>query len=134
MNKIFTYFIAYLFTISIGFAQITSEEILIKNGYSHEYINDEEGVQYYFKQLFKPDPITGELELILENNELKINWSYSKKCHNSETMTNLLNSFNRNLEQIVEFCSNLGNDIYSASDFPDSDLDDDDLNELLSQL
>jgi non-ribosomal peptide synthase protein (TIGR01720 family) len=75
-----------------------------------------------------------EINTYIENNELKINWSYSKKCHNSETMTNLLNSFNRNLEQIVEFCSNLGNDIYSASDFPDSDLDDDDLNELLSQL
>ena len=75
-----------------------------------------------------------EINTYIENNELKINWSYSKKCHKSETMTNLLSSFNRNLEQIVEFCSKLGNDFYSASDFPDSDLDNDDLNELFSQL
>lgn len=75
-----------------------------------------------------------EINAYILHDKLEINWSYSKKCHNSETMSNLLSLFKRNLEEIVEFCSIMDGNIYTASDFPDSDLDNDDLNELLSQL
>jgi non-ribosomal peptide synthase protein (TIGR01720 family) len=75
-----------------------------------------------------------EINTYIKNNILEVNWSYNTKCHTAETITNLLTSFHKDLELIVDFCSKHDGNIYSASDFPDSDLDNDDLNELLSQL
>jgi non-ribosomal peptide synthase protein (TIGR01720 family) len=75
-----------------------------------------------------------EINTLIVEDKLEINWSYSEKFHNSHTITKLLSKTQSHLEALVDYYTEFDSNSYSASDFPDSDLDNDDLNELLSQL
>jgi len=75
-----------------------------------------------------------EINTFVQNNILNVNWSYSKDIHNSATITSLTTSFKRNLEDIIDYCLKDNDGAYTPSDFPEADLNQDDLDNLLDSL
>ncbi|WP_400077180.1 condensation domain-containing protein [Winogradskyella sp. R77965] len=75
-----------------------------------------------------------EINTFVQNDILHINWSYSKDVHHPKTISNLTTSFKTKLEKIINHCLNNNDETYTPSDFPDVDLNQDDLNNLLDSL
>ena len=75
-----------------------------------------------------------EINALIKDDVLSLNWSYSNKIHKSETIQTLINSFNESLRHIITHCTNSDTVKYTPSDFEDVDLDQTDLDNLLNDL
>ncbi|GGZ71068.1 hypothetical protein GCM10007028_05340 [Algibacter mikhailovii] len=75
-----------------------------------------------------------EINAQIINNSLVANWSFTKDLYKEETAKTLANTFNKNLEAIINHCKIQDNVTYTPSDFPEADINQDDLDNLLSQF
>ncbi|SEQ99271.1 non-ribosomal peptide synthase domain TIGR01720/amino acid adenylation domain-containing protein [Hyunsoonleella jejuensis] len=75
-----------------------------------------------------------EVNALIKNGYLNIDWSYAKNAFNRDTIKLLINKFEETLHKIVDHCVNSNDIKYTPSDFKDVDLDQDDLDTLLNDL
>ncbi|MEO0683525.1 MAG: condensation domain-containing protein, partial [Cyanobacteria bacterium J06649_11] len=75
-----------------------------------------------------------EIDGLIINGRLQLDWRYSKNIHRQSTVETLANYYLQALEAIIAHC--LSNDAggYTPSDFPEADLNQDELDDLLSIL
>jgi amino acid adenylation domain-containing protein/non-ribosomal peptide synthase protein (TIGR01720 family) len=73
---------------------------------------------------------TLEINGILNESQLELNWNFSKNLHDRETISALAADFMRELERLIEHCSDARNGGYTASDFPLALPDDESLETL----
>ncbi|MDB9486904.1 hypothetical protein PN492_10175 [Dolichospermum circinale CS-537/01] len=66
--------------------------------------------------------------------KLEIYFVYSQNLHQRETITHLANDYISKLKTLITHCTSLENGGYTPSDFPDVDLSQDELDDLLSTL
>ena len=75
-----------------------------------------------------------EINALIKDGVLSLNWSYSNKIHKKETIETLIYNFNESLKNIVTHCINSETIKYTPSDFEEVDLDQDDLDNLMNDL
>ena len=75
-----------------------------------------------------------EINAQIINKELTVNWSFPKDLYNENTAQTLANTFNKNAEALIDYCKTQGGINYTPSDFPEADLNQDDLDNLLNQF
>ena len=75
-----------------------------------------------------------EINALIQEGRLNVQFSFSEKFHKAETIQNLVELFEIGLRNLIEHCSNRETGEYSPSDFPEADLNQDDLDNLLNQI
>jgi non-ribosomal peptide synthase protein (TIGR01720 family) len=75
-----------------------------------------------------------EINALVANGRLKLRWEYSEKLHREATVRVLVESFEKNLRQLIAHCAATGDGGYTPSDFPEADLNQEDLDKLLGGL
>ncbi len=75
-----------------------------------------------------------DINSMVEQGQLTVKWSYSKNCFGLETVRNLADSFIQNLRAIIEHCTAPGVGGYTPSDFPEANLDQSALDDLLAEF
>lgn len=70
---------------------------------------------------------------IVVGGKLEIEWQYSEKFHQKTTIENLANAYQESLVRIIDHCLSTEGG-YTPSDFPDADLNQAELDELLLEL
>jgi non-ribosomal peptide synthase protein (TIGR01720 family) len=75
-----------------------------------------------------------EINAFIGEGHLNLQFSYSEQFHKHETIQNLIEVFENELHQVIEHCSSRETSEYSPSDFPEADLSQDDLDNLLNQI
>jgi amino acid adenylation domain-containing protein/non-ribosomal peptide synthase protein (TIGR01720 family) len=68
------------------------------------------------------------------DHQLQINWLYSSDIHQHQTIENLANDYIKYLRALIRHCQTPEVGGYTPSDFPDADLSQDELDDLLSEL
>ncbi|NER96524.1 MAG: hypothetical protein F6J86_22215 [Symploca sp. SIO1B1] len=71
---------------------------------------------------------------LVVDGELQIDWIYSSSLHTSATVDNLAQRYVKNLKSIIEHCQSEDAFGYTPSDFPDAQLNQLELDELLESL
>jgi len=66
--------------------------------------------------------------------QLRLRWDYSGAIHRRETVERLANGYLQALRSLVRHCQSPEAGGFTPSDFPDADLDQSDLDQLLTQL
>jgi non-ribosomal peptide synthase protein (TIGR01720 family) len=74
-----------------------------------------------------------EINAGLNETAISIKWRYSRDQYMRETIDRLIEAFRQNLRNLVE-ASGSSNKPYSVLDFPEADISQDDLDNLLDQL
>ena len=75
-----------------------------------------------------------EINCLVEQGQLTAKWSYSRNSFRQETIENLSSSFIHNMRAIIEHCTNPETGGYTPSDFPEADLDQNELDDLLDEF
>ncbi|MGB5418190.1 condensation domain-containing protein, partial [Algibacter sp.] len=75
-----------------------------------------------------------EINAQIINNNLFVNWSFTKDLYKKETAKMVANKFIQNLKATIDYCITQNDISYTPSDFPEADLNQDDLDNLLSQF
>lgn len=75
-----------------------------------------------------------EINAFLLHNKLEIRWSYSIDFYQENTINSFMLAFEKALGQIINHCASGEIGEYTPSDFPDADLSQDDLDNLLGQI
>jgi len=75
-----------------------------------------------------------EINAIINNGVLEMNWSYPNTIYNKSTIQQLITNFEQCLLELLAHCSDLEKGKYTPSDFPEADLNQDDLDNLLNLL
>ncbi|GEM_PF-3593495 len=74
-----------------------------------------------------------ELNCSIHQSDFECFFRFNSKRYDSSLQDKFLESFKENLKEVIDHCSN-AHQQFTTSDFPDADLSDDDLNELLKQI
>ncbi|MBC8769911.1 amino acid adenylation domain-containing protein [Arenibacter sp. BSSL-BM3] len=75
-----------------------------------------------------------EINAYILNGQLYSNWSYSTDLYKTTTIEKLVSEYNAVLHQIILHCKNKEVREYTPSDFPEADISQDDLDNLLENL
>ena len=75
-----------------------------------------------------------EINSLVVEGELQIDWTYSSNFHTHDTVKNLTQSYIQAIKSIIEHCQSENGFGYTASDFPDAQLNQLELDELLKNL
>ncbi len=75
-----------------------------------------------------------DLVLYIANNRLHCLWNYSVKIHSENTVQRLVDSFINNLQDIISYCQFPEIGGYTPPDFPDVELSQDELDNILSSI
>ncbi len=75
-----------------------------------------------------------EINAILKNGVLEMNWSYPNTIYNKSTIQQLIANFEQFLLALLAHCCDLEKGKYTPSDFPEADLNQEDLDNLLNLL
>ena len=68
------------------------------------------------------------------NGQLEINWTYSEKVHQRSTIERLAQWFLKALETLIDHCQSPNAGGYTPSDFPEAELSQAELDEILSEF
>jgi non-ribosomal peptide synthase protein (TIGR01720 family) len=71
---------------------------------------------------------------ILLDGQLQVEWNYSETLHRRETIERLAENFMRALESMIEHCRAPGTVGYTPSDFPDLELSQDEIEDLMEEI
>ncbi|WRH68897.1 MAG: hypothetical protein RSE13_12695 [Planktothrix sp. GU0601_MAG3] len=74
-----------------------------------------------------------EINSIIVSGRLEIEWQYSENFHQKTTIENLAHTYQKSLESLINHCLSAEGG-YTPSDFPDADLNQTELDELLLEL
>ena len=75
-----------------------------------------------------------EINTFIEEGQLNFIFSYSERFHKPDAIQNLIELFENELHQVIEHCFSRETSEYSPSDFPEAELNQDDLDNLLNQI
>ena len=75
-----------------------------------------------------------EVNLSIVDNVLKGAFSFGKNVYETETITNLINYFQNQVQEICTHCNQVEKGRYTPSDFSDADISQDDLDNLIDFL
>ncbi|SHI51997.1 condensation domain-containing protein [Algibacter luteus] len=75
-----------------------------------------------------------EINTQIINDNLYVNWSFTKDLYKEETALILTEKFIENLKLIIKYCITQDNITYTPSDFPEANINQDDLDNLLGQF
>ncbi|THH34926.1 non-ribosomal peptide synthetase [Neolewinella litorea] len=75
-----------------------------------------------------------EINAAVEEGQLTIYWSYSTSLHYPATVAGLVDACLRELTELLDHCRTVDEPVLTPSDFPDSGLDQSDLEGLLGEL
>ncbi len=75
-----------------------------------------------------------EINSLIKNGVLEMSWQFSKQAFRQETIVSLISEFKEELNKIIDHCTISKTTKYTPSDFQDVDLDQDDLDTLLSDI
>ena len=75
-----------------------------------------------------------EINCLVAEGRLECRWTYSEHRHRRETIRNLAAGFLDAVGELIAHCRAPGSGGYTASDFPESGLSNDDLDDLMKQL
>ena len=75
-----------------------------------------------------------EVNAVIIDNCLKVSFSFSKKMYNIETVTKLTENLKGTIKKICEYCNQTTSGRYTPSDFSETDLSQEDLDNLLDTL
>lgn len=75
-----------------------------------------------------------ELNLAISRNSLQVHCSYGNNLYDAQTITDLMDSFKREILAIIDYCHQDETGGYTPSDFSDADISQDDLDSLLDIL
>jgi len=73
--------------------------------------------------------VNGNLALVVEG-ELQVNWTYSSNVHARVTVENLAQSYQSEINSIIEHCQSDTSWGYTPSDFPEASLTQVEIDEL----
>jgi non-ribosomal peptide synthase protein (TIGR01720 family)/FkbM family methyltransferase len=66
--------------------------------------------------------------------QLRLSWAYSTNRHQRASIEQLANDFIETLRSLIDHCVNLNERSYTPSDFPDADLNQSELDDLMAEL
>ncbi|MCU0532506.1 MAG: amino acid adenylation domain-containing protein [Hydrococcus sp. Prado102] len=75
-----------------------------------------------------------EVDGLVESGKLQINWTYSENVHQRSTIERLAQDFIEALESLIAHCQFSEAGGYTPSDFPEADLSQQELDELVAKL
>ena len=75
-----------------------------------------------------------ELNAVVVDKKLRMNWTYSEEKHKQETIKRLAKGYERALIEIIEHCQSPDAGGYTPSDFPGAKIDQRDLDTVLSKI
>ena len=75
-----------------------------------------------------------EINAYLQEGELNINFRYSQNQYQVESVLDLAEKVRESIQNLIRHCITVNAPSYSPSDFPDTDISQSDLNNLLDQL
>ncbi|MDJ0580938.1 non-ribosomal peptide synthetase [Crocosphaera sp.] len=75
-----------------------------------------------------------DINSIIMEEQLKITWTYSKNLHHPETIEKLALNYLENLQFLIKHCLSDESGGFTPSDFPEIDLDQQELDDLLADL
>lgn len=75
-----------------------------------------------------------EVNGLVINDQLQINWTYSQKIHQRGTIERLAKNFLEALEALIKHCQFPDAGGQTPSDFPDAELSQEELDELMSEF
>jgi amino acid adenylation domain-containing protein/non-ribosomal peptide synthase protein (TIGR01720 family) len=71
-----------------------------------------------------------DINALVVNDQLQINWTYSTNFHQSSTVENLAENYIKALQSLIAHCQSLETGGYTPSDFPEAQLNQQELDEL----
>ncbi|MEA5536734.1 non-ribosomal peptide synthetase [Crocosphaera sp. XPORK-15E] len=74
-----------------------------------------------------------DINALVIDGKLQMEWQYSEKFHKKNTMENLINVYQQSLKDIMNHCLSTEGD-YTPSDFPNANLSQEELDDLLLEL
>ena len=74
------------------------------------------------------------IDALIIDNQLRVNWNYSKKIHRRSTIERLAQGFLAALQVLVTHCQSPEDRGYTPSDFPEADLSQQDLDRFLGKI
>ena len=75
-----------------------------------------------------------ELNALVVEKRLRMNWTYSGAVHRRETMMRLAEAYEEALKAIIRHCQSPEAGVYTPSDFPGAKVDQKRLDKLLSKI
>jgi len=75
-----------------------------------------------------------EIVAAVEGETLKVDWHFSTDLHERGTIERVADSFTTELRQLIDHCTTAGTGGFTPSDFPDSGLDQDELDKFFEDL
>jgi non-ribosomal peptide synthase protein (TIGR01720 family) len=75
-----------------------------------------------------------EVNALILGGELQVNWTYSPQIHGADTVHKLANDFLTALKSLIDHCQSPNAGGYSPADFPEADLDGQELAALLADF
>ncbi|WP_298553739.1 condensation domain-containing protein [uncultured Algibacter sp.] len=75
-----------------------------------------------------------EINAQIINDNLLVNWSFTKDLYKEETAKIVADKFIQNLKATIDYCITQNDVSYTPSDFPEANLNQDDLDNLLGQF
>ncbi len=75
-----------------------------------------------------------EINSFVQNGRLNLLWSYTTDLYLESTIVDLATNFEKNLQALLHHCSTEEGSNYTPSDFPEADLNQDDLDNLMRQF
>ncbi|MGK0190380.1 MAG: non-ribosomal peptide synthase protein (TIGR01720 family), partial [Verrucomicrobiales bacterium] len=75
-----------------------------------------------------------EINAYIDGGALELLWTYNTRAHSTETIEKLGTAFFEILSNVISHCLATGSGGYTPSDFPDADLDQDDLDRFLDSI
>jgi len=72
-----------------------------------------------------------EINALVKNGKLQINWSYTTDLYKKSTFLKLVNAYEANLNELINYCNQKEQGEYTPSDFPESGLNQEDLDGLM---
>ncbi len=70
----------------------------------------------------------------IAGNVLKLSWTYSENMHNRNTILKLTRYFEEEIREIITHCKTVMTGEYTPSDFPDIELSQDELDEVIEEI
>lgn len=77
---------------------------------------------------------TWEINIGIFEGELSINWAYARAAYSRKKMEAFLQDYLEAIRQIIDHCLHQEEETFTPSDFPEADLSQDDLDNLMDQI
>src|SRR5215468_8654157 len=81
-----------------------------------------------------PRPFLLDINVLIANGQLRVTWTYSENVHRRETIERLAGYFSEYLKGLILHCQSPESGGYTPSDFPDAELTQEKLDEIIARL